>query len=100
MSLRITLDTDPHFLSCLSMEQTLNEQPGMDEQVKAEKVLELNPDHDLFHAFAAIQDNDDLVKKYASLLYDEAMILEGRDIADKIGFVKKLNELFSLAMKK
>lgn len=84
----------------LSMEKTLNEQPGIDEQVKAEKVLELNPDHDLFKAFASIQDNDDLVKKYASLLYDEAMILEGRDIADKIGFVKKLNELFSLAMKK
>ena len=84
----------------LSMEKTLNEQPGIDEQVKAEKVLELNPDHDLFKAFASIQDNDDLVKKYASLLYDEAMILEGRDIADKIGFIKKLNELFSLAMKK
>lgn len=84
----------------LNMEKTLNEQPGMDEEVKAEKVLELNPDHDLFHAFASIQEDDDLVKKYASLLYDEALILEGRDIADKIGFVKKINELFSLALKK
>ena len=84
----------------LSMEKTLNEQPGMDEEVKAEKVLELNPDHDLFRAFSAIQNDDELVKDFASLLYDEAMILEGRDISDKIGFIKKINRLFSLAMKK
>ena len=77
----------------LEMEKTLNEQPGNEEKVKAKKVLEINPDHDLFKAFVAIQDQDDLVKEYASVLYDEAMLLEGGEIANKKDFVKKLNEL-------
>ena len=77
----------------LEMEKTLNEQPGNEEKVKAKKVLEINPDHDLFKAFVAIQDQDDLVKEYASVLYDEAMLLEGREISNKKEFVRKLNEL-------
>ena len=83
----------------LEMEKTLNEQPGMEENVKATKVLELNPDHDLFKAFSSIKEQDDLVKEYASLLYDEAMLLEGRDISDKQDFIKKINSLFGKAFK-
>jgi len=84
----------------LEMEKTLNEQPGQNEQVKSSKVLELNPEHDLFKAFAAIQDDDELVKKYASILYDEAMLLEGQEIKNKQEFVKKLNELLIKAFSK
>ena len=84
----------------LEMEKTLNEQPGNEERVKAKKVLEINPDHDLFKAFVAIQDQDDLVKEYASVLYDEAMLLEGREIANKKEFVRKLNELMIKAFSK
>ncbi len=83
----------------LEMEKTLNEQPGSEENVKASKILELNPDHELFEAFASIKEQDDLVKEYASLLYDEAMLLEGRDISDKQDFIKKINSLFSKAFK-
>ena len=84
----------------LEMEKTLNEQPGMEEEVKAQKVLEINPSHELFIALSMIQDDDELVKKYASLLYDEAMLLEGRDVKDASEFVRKVNELFSKAIKK
>ena len=77
----------------LEMEKTLNEQPGTEEKVKAKKVLEINPEHELFKAFLAIQDQDDLVKSFASVLLDEAMLLEGREIANKKEFVRKLNEL-------
>ena len=83
----------------LEMEKTLNEQPGSEENVKASKILELNPDHELFEAFASIKEQDDLVKEYASLLYDEAMLLEGRDISDKQDFIKKINSLFGKAFK-
>ena len=83
----------------LEMEKTLNEQPGSEENVKASKVLELNPDHELFAAFSSIKEQDDLVKEYASLLYDEAMLLEGRDISDKQDFIKKINSLFGKAFK-
>ena len=83
----------------LEMEKTLNEQPGNEENVKASKVLELNPDHELFAAFSSIKEQDDLVKEYASLLYDEAMLLEGREISDKQNFIKKINSLFGKAFK-
>ena len=84
----------------LEMEKTLNEQPGNEERVKAKKVLELNPEHELFKTFLAIQEDDNLVKEYASVLYDEAMLLEGREIANKKEFVRKLNELMIKAFKK
>ena len=83
----------------LEMEKTLNEQPGAEDTVKAEKILELNPNHPLFEAFAKIQNDDELVKNYASVLYEEAMLLEGREIVDKKAFVDKINELFIRAMK-
>ena len=84
----------------LEMEKTLNEQPGNNEEVKASKVLEINPNHELFKAFSKIQENDDEVKKYASVLYDEALILEGREISNRKEFVNKLNELFIKALSK
>ena len=84
----------------LEMEKTLNEQPGNEEKVKAKKVLEINPEHDLFKAFVAIQEDDELVKQYASVLLDEAMLLEGREIVNKKEFVKKLNELMIKAFAK
>ena len=81
------------------MEKTLKEEAVENkEEIKASKVLELNPKHELFVAFTKIQANDDLVKEYASILYDEAMLLEGRDIANKGEFVKKLNALLLKAL--
>ena len=84
----------------LEMEKTLNEQPGSDGEAKSIKVLELNPEHDLFKSFVSIQTDDELVKKYASFLLDEAMLLEGRDVKDRASFVKKMNELLVIALKK
>ena len=84
----------------LEMEKTLNEQPGSDGEAKSVKVLELNPERDLFKSFVSIQTDDELVKKYASILLDEAMLLEGRDVKDRASFVKKMNELLVIALKK
>ena len=84
----------------LEMEKTLNEQPGSDGEAKSIKVLELNPEHDLFKSFVSIQTDDELVKKYASILLDEAMLLEGRDVKDRASFVKKMNELLVITLKK
>ena len=85
----------------LGMEKTLNEQPGLDEdhQIKSSKILELNPNHPLFEAFKKLNDDSEQ-EKYASLLYDEALLLEGFDIKDKKSFVSKLNELFLKAFNK
>lgn len=63
------------------------------------KIFELNPNHPLFEAFAKIQEDDEMVKNYASVLYEEAMLLEGREIVDKKLFADKINGLFIRAMK-
>ena len=84
----------------LEMERTLNEQPGMEEKIKAEKILELNPNHPLFEILSSIQNDEELVKEFASILYDEALLLEGREISNKGEFVNKLNKLLSKALHK
>ncbi len=87
----------------LNMEHVINDtQPGHkdeDEKAKAAKVLEINPDHDLFKAIKTL-DNDDDIKKYGALLYDEAMLLEGYDVTDKKAFVTNLNDLMLKAVNK
>lgn len=85
----------------LNMEKTLDEQPGSNgEGPKAVKVLEINPEHELFKALSTLEENDEETKKYGSLLYDEALLLEGFDIKDKQHFVKKLNEVMVKSLKK
>ncbi len=84
----------------LNMEQVLKQQPGDTSSApKASKVLEINPDSDLFKAISSVED-DNLVKDYSSLLFDEAMLLQGFEIQDKKDFVNKLNTLMLRALKK
>ena len=70
------------------MEKTLNKMP-MNQGIKAERVLELNPDHavmkKLADTFAA--GDKDLAGTYTRLLYDQAVLLRGLAIEDptKVG---------------
>ena len=77
----------------LNMERVLEQQPNAPEEgaPKASRVLEINPNHPLFQTIA--DSNDEDTQKYASLLYDEALLLEGFDISDKRAFVENLNAL-------
>lgn len=90
----------------LNMENVLDEESKMQggfsdqEGPKATKVLEINPNHELFKAIQSLKDDDEDIKNYGSLLYDEAMMLEGFEIKDKKSFVNKLNELMVKALKK
>lgn len=78
----------------LNMEKVLENQPKMDEDShapKAIKVLEINPDHKLFKAIKDL--DDESLKKYAPILYEEALLLEGYEVEDKKSFVENLNDL-------
>ncbi len=86
----------------LNMENTLNEEArenNFTDDVKATKVLEINPNHELFKAFDAIKDNDEEIKLYGSILYDEALMLEGYEVEDKKEFITKLNKLMLKSLK-
>lgn len=80
----------------LNIEHVMNEQdPTGENQVKAIKVLEINPNHTLFKTISSNKESGKDISKYASLLYDEAMLLEGYDIKDKAQFVNNLNSLLA-----
>ena len=84
----------------MNAERVLKEEPGEGKEgIKSTKVLEINPDHALFASLASIED-DEQAKSLGSVLYDEAMLLQGYEIEDKAGFVAKINELMVKAMKK
>lgn len=75
----------------LEMEKVLSQIPG-NENVKAEKVLALNPEHPLF---AKLQECKDTSKfnDLLEVLYTEALMLEGFQIENPVNFIKKLNNL-------
>lgn len=68
-------------------------------EMKAQKVLEINPDHPLFNAIKGINDEKE-IGKVASVLYDEAMMLEGFEVEDKKSFVDNLNDIMLKAFVK
>ena len=61
-------------------------------EAKAERILELNPDHPVFAALQAIEDEDKL-RAYAELLYNQALLIEGLPIEDPVAFSNSICEL-------
>lgn len=75
----------------LEMEKVLSQIPG-NENINAEKILALNPEHPLFAKLQECKDTpkfDDLL----DILYTEALMLEGFQIENPVEFIKKLNNL-------
>ncbi len=71
----------------IEMEKVLNAMPVSDgESVKAERVLEINPDHPVFASLTALPEGDPRIKDYARLLYDQALLIEGLPIEDPVAF--------------
>ena len=70
----------------LEMERVLGAMPG-EQKVKAERVLELNPDHEIFPVLQKLysEHKEDLAD-YAELLYGQALIREGMLPEDSAAF--------------
>ena len=69
---------------------------------ESKRILELNPDHPLIAALndmAADAENPDL-KKYANVLWDQALLSEGSPIKDTAAFVRNVTELMLKGIKK
>ena len=77
----------------LEMEKILKSMPNQ-QDIKAEKILEINPDHDLFKAVESVYQRDsNKIDEYASLLYHQAMLIEGLPIEDPTEFSNNLVKL-------
>ena len=69
----------------LEMERVLQAQPGAEEMpMKAERVLELNISHPVYEKLQGLE--ADKLKDYASLLYNQALLIEGFPVEDPIEF--------------
>lgn len=79
----------------MEMEKVLNQNPT-NEKVKSEKVLELNPEHEIFAALKSLYGTDnDKLTDYASILYDQALLIEGMQIEDPVSFANKVCSLMA-----
>ncbi len=81
------------------MEKVISQVPG-DNDVKAQKILEINPQHELFQAIEKVyQEHPDDIADYASLLYNQALLIEGLNIKDPVDFSNKMVKILIKAAK-
>ena len=79
----------------LEMEKVLNAMPNS-EMVKAQRVLEINANHPVFKALQKLYpDQKEKLGTYASLLYTQALLIEGVAIEDPVGFSNQICELMT-----
>ena len=78
----------------LEMEKVLNSMPT-DQKVQAQRVLEINPEHEIFGKLQSLDKagDSDKIGKYAKLLYDQALLIEGMSIEDPVEFSNLICEL-------
>lgn len=78
------------------MEKTLN---AMNQgSVKANKILEINPDHELFKVLASVYETNKDISEYANLLYDQSLLIAGLQIEDPLLFTKRISDLMLKAL--
>jgi molecular chaperone HtpG len=71
----------------LEMEKTFAKMPENGEAVKAEKILELNPNHPIFKKLQNIFAADkELLSDYANVLYSQALLVEGVPLEDPLAY--------------
>ena len=77
----------------VEMEKVLNSMPN-DQKVKADKVLEINPEHAVFETLKKLYTTDkEKVEKYSRLLYNQALMIEGMPVEDPVEFSNLVCEL-------
>lgn len=80
----------------IEMEKVLKNMPGSEGMISA-KVLEINASHKIFETLKKANDegNIEKVEKYAKLLYNQALLIEGLPIDDPIEYAKAVCELMN-----
>ncbi|HEY2419851.1 MAG TPA: molecular chaperone HtpG [Neobacillus sp.] len=74
----------------IEMEKILKSMPG-NQNIKADKVLELNVHHDVFQSLKAAYEKDkEKLALYTNLLYNQALLIEGLPIQDPVEFTNDI----------
>lgn len=75
----------------IEMEKVLQYQDN--NQMKAQKVLEVNKNHSIYKKLEKVKDNEEELKVYTKLLYDQARLIEGLPIEDPVEYTKNIWKL-------
>ena len=68
--------------------------------IKAGRILEINPDHDLFKSLQSVYEKEPVkIDEYASILFDQALLIAGFSIDDPVDFSNKITKLMIEASK-
>ena len=79
----------------VEMEKVLSAMPN-GEGAKAQKVLEINPNHPIFAKLKALYESDkDKAGDYADILYSQALLIEGMPIENPVEFSNKICEILA-----
>lgn len=77
----------------IEMEKVLNAMPN-NQGVQADKVLEINPNHEVFNSLKETYENDkEKFELYTKLLYNQALLVEGLDVEDPVEFANNICKL-------
>lgn len=77
----------------IEMEKILKSMPS-NQNITAEKVLELNRNHEVFETLKAANESDkEKLKLYTELLYNQALLMEGLSIEDPLAFSNSVCKL-------
>lgn len=74
----------------IEMEKIINAMPD-DQNIKADKVLEINVNHEVFQALKNANEHDkEKLNLYTNLLYNQALLIEGLPINDPVEFTNDI----------
>ena len=77
----------------IEMEKVFNSMPNADGKMKAEKILEISSTHKVLETLKKVSADKETLKKYATVLYEQARLLEGLSIDDVTGFVSAMSDI-------
>ena len=79
----------------LDMERYMaNEQNAMFGTVKANKILEINPDHAIFGKLQEVyREHPEQLDDFADVLFQQALLIQGLPIEDPVSYTKKITEM-------
>ena len=79
----------------IEMEKVLKSMPN-NQNVKADKVLEININHEVFKTLEeAYEKDEDKFKLYTGLLYNQALLIEGLPIEDPVEFTNNICKIMN-----
>ena len=76
----------------IEMEKTLSHMPN-NQGFKADKVLEVNPNHPAVKKLKEMDESSEEFKTYTQILYDGARLVAGLEIKDPIAYARNVSKL-------